>query len=391
MNRKLVLAGVALLAGLIAFRLYVVWPTETEGGFQMPPGGFGRSVSAAEAEYGPVSEAVTLVGSLRAQEQVEVTPRVSGRVESVLVDLGDRVSAGDILAQIEDDELLQQLQQSEAALEVQLAVVQQRQLELRNQELILERARGLHESGLTSAEEMEQAQTRFDVAQSQVNLARAQQVQSEASYRELQIRHDQMSISAPMDGFIGRRFVDPGALVNSNTPVATIVNLATLELIAAVPERELAKVEQGAEGIVVVDALPGERFVGRVARISPLLDPQTRTAQVEVVVPNTDNRLRAEMFARVDLSLGSNRDALRVPREALVVRGQDEGVYVISEEVAHFTVVRTGLSEENWIEITEGLEAGDTVATMGANLLRDGDAVRVIGAPSAQDSEGATS
>jgi len=380
MNRKLVLAGVFLLAGLIAFRLYQEWPADdAAASFQVPPGGFGRSVNSAVAEYGAVSEAVTLVGSLRAQEQVDVNPRVSGRVKTVLVDIGDRVQAGDLLAEIEDDELLQQLQQSDAALDVNRAMVEQRVLELRNQEVNLERARGLQDSGLMSAEELEQAQTRFDVAQAQVNLARAQQGQSEASHRELQIRHDQMSITAPMSGFVGRRWIDRGASVNSNTPIVTIVNLTTLELVAAVPEREVAKVETGASGTVYVDALPGEHFVGRVARISPLLDPQTRTAQVEVVVANTDGRLRAEMFARVELSLGSNREALRIPRQALVVRGQDEGVFVLRDEVAYFTEIRTGLAEADWIEVTAGLDPGDTVATMGANLLRDGDPVQIIG------------
>lgn len=380
MNRKLVLAGVFLLAGLIVFRLYQEWPADdAAGGVQMPPGGFSRTVNSAVAEYGAVSEAVTLVGSLRAQEQVEVNPRVSGRVKRILVDIGDRVQAGELLAEIEDDELLQQLKQSDAALDVSRAMVQQRVLELRNQEVNLRRAHGLQDSGLMSAEQLEQAQTRYDVAQAQVNLARAQQGQAEAGHRELQIRHDQMSITAPMDGFVGRRWIDRGALVNSSTPIVTIVNLTTLKLVAAVPEREVTKVEIGATGIVYVDALPGEIFMGKVARISPLLDPQTRTAQVEVVVPNTDGRLRAEMFARVELSLGSNRKALRIPRQALVVRGVDEGVFLLRDGIAHFTEIKTGLAEADWIEVTAGLESGDTVATMGANLLHDGDSVRVIG------------
>jgi len=386
MNRKLVLAGALLLAGFIGFRLYQEWPADdAAAGFQMPPGGLGRSVNSAVAEYGAVSEAVTLVGSLRAQEQVEVNPRVSGRVKTLLVDIGDRVLAGDLLAEIEDDELLQQLQQSEASLDVSRAMLEQRVLELRNQEVNLERARGLQDSGLMSAEQFEQAQTRYDVAQAQVNLARAQQGQAEAGHRELQIRHGQMSIRAPMNGFIGRRWIDRGALVNSNTPIVTIVNLATLELVAAVPEREVTKVAIGATGIVYVDALPGETFVGEVARISPLLDPQTRTAQVEVVVPNTDDRLRAEMFARVELSLGSNREALRIPRQALVVRGLDEGVFLLRDDVAHFTEIKTGLAEADWIEVTAGLEPGDIVATMGANLLHDGDPVRVIGAKQSEE------
>lgn len=383
MNRKLLLVGAVALAALIGIRLYQQWPAaEASNGFRPPPGGFARSVSAATAELGPVSERVTLVGSLRAQEQVEVTPRVAGRVETVHVNIGDAVARGQLLAEIEDDELVQQLEQSQASLDVNQATVRQRELELRNQELILNRARGLQESGLMSAEDLEQAQTRYDVAQAQLNLARAQLVQGEASYRELEILHDQMRIVAPLGGFVGRRYVDPGALVNSNTPVVNIVDISNLELVAAVPEREVTKVRIGAVGGVYVDALPGTAFEGRVARISPLLDPQTRTAQVEVVVPNPENRLRAEMFARVELDLGSNRDALRVPRQALVVQGERQGVYLIRDEVAEFTEIKIGLAEADWIEVTEGLEVGDRVATLGANLLRHGDRVNVIGSQS---------
>ena len=380
MKRLIAILSAAAFAGLIGYRLYQQWPgEEPSAAGRFDGGGFGRSVSAAVAELGPVSEAVTLVGSLRAQETVAVNPKVNGRVVEMLVDIGDAVDAGDLIARLDDDELQQQLQQREAALEVNKAVVRQRELELTNQATMLNRAKGLAQSGLMSAEELGQSQIRYDVAQAQLNVASAQLVQAEASAAEMRIRVDQTRISAPISGLVGRRHVDPGALVNANTSIVTIIKLDSVELVAAVPERGVAKVQVGAPGTVYVDALPGRSFRGQVARISPLLDPQTRTAQVEVVVPNPQHELKAEMFARVELDFGSKREALRIPRQALVVRGEQQGVFVIADDVVRFREIQIGLAEDDWLEVTGGVEVGETVATMGANLLRDGDPVRVTG------------
>lgn len=380
--KKTLLLGVGLvLVALVAFRLYQQWPTEAEAAGGFDPSAFARTVGTARAEIGEVSQRVTLVGSLQAEEMVDVTPKASGRIVSMAVDLGDEVRAGGLIARLEDDELRQQVQQSEASLEVSRAVVEQRELELQNQGTILARSKDLRQQGLISAEELEQAQIRYDVAQSQLNLARAQLVQSEAGLRELGIRLEQTRVTAPISGFVGRRFVDVGAFVSSNAPIVTLIQIDTVELLANVPERDVVKLSPGATGDVSVDALPTRTFAGRVARISPLLDPQTRTAQVEIVIPNPDHALRAEMFARVDLELAGRSGVLRIPRAALVVQGEDEGVYTIEEGRAVFRAIESGLAQEDWIEVRSGLQEGDVVITDGANLLNAGDRVRTADSP----------
>lgn len=384
MKRLLVIVVAGLLVGLFLIRLYEEWPAN-EAAAGPNPASFARTVAAAPAELGDVRQDVTLVGSLRAEDTVDVTTKMSGRITRMNVNLGDPVRAGQIVAQLEDDELQQQLQQSEASLEVSRAVVDQRQLELRNQQAVLDRAKGLREQGLISAEELEQAQNRHDVARAQLNLAQAQLNQSEAGLRELRIRLDYTRVSAPISGHVGRRHIDAGAFVSPGTPILTLVKLDTVKLIANVPERDVVKLEPGAIGEVTVDALPGRTFQGRVARIAPLFDPQTRTGQVEIEIPNPTGELRAEMFARVDLVLASRIGVLRVPRAALVVKGLQEGVYVVEDGIARYQPVRLGLSQEDWVEVTEGLRAGDLLVTQGANLVNDGDAVRVAGATPPQE------
>jgi RND family efflux transporter MFP subunit len=380
MKRTLLILSAVLFAALVGVRLYQEWPQAEAAGAGMPRGGFARTVGAAPAELGSVSQSVTLVGSLRALETVQVSPRLGGRLEEIFVQVGDRVRQGQVIARLDDAELSEQVQQSEASLEVSGAVVRQRELELENLGAVLERTKGLRDSGLISDEQLEQAQTRYDVAQAQLNVARAQYQQAEASLRQLRIRLEQTQITSPIDGLIGRRFVDAGVQLNTANPLVTVVNIDTVKLVANVAERDLVKLQEGAIGEVEVDALPGRIYDGQVANVSPLLDSQTRTAEVEILIPNEDGQLRAEMFARVNLELAAKDNVLRVPRQALVVRGETQGVYRIDEESrAQFQPIQIGLAEANWVEVTAGLSAGDTVITLGSNLLKDGDVVRVAG------------
>jgi hypothetical protein len=114
-------------------------------------------------------------------------------------------------------------------------------------------------------------------------------------------------------------------------------------------------------------------------RISPLLDAQTRNGLVEIEIPNRDGTLKGEMFARVELDLGGARETTLLPRDALVYRGDQPGVYVIESEKAKFIALETGLTQEDKVEVISGLKAGDTVITRGSNLLKDGDRVRSVG------------
>lgn len=375
LKTKLGVAALVALGGWFGFRLYE--ELRPAGGAAANPGGARpQTVRVAPVEADVVRDTVYLVGSLRAKEQVDVTAKVSGRLLELSVDRGDRVRAGQRIGRLEDDELQQQVRRAEAALQVARASLEQRQAELANQRARLERYRGLHQGGVVSSEQLEQAQTETRVSEAQVNLARAQVAQAEAELSELQIRLGQTEILAPLSGVVARRYLHPGALVSPSAPIVMILNPATLVSVVNVPERELAKVHAGSPAQVVVDAVPGVSFAGRVVRVSPILDPQTRTAEIEIEIPNREGVLKAEMFARVDLSLSAERRALFVPREALVYRGTEPGVFVIENDTARFRPVATGISQKNRVEILKGLEAAETVVTQGASWLKDGDLVQ---------------
>jgi RND family efflux transporter MFP subunit len=381
MNRRRVIWGAAVVLGsILAFRLYqeLGGGTDASAGPRGPGGPRAQTVEVVTPEFADITERVSLIGSLRAKQRVEVTPKFSGRVLEIRVDRGDAVRAGQVIARLEDDELRQQVRSAEASLEVARASQAQREAELKSVKVALDRYRDLRQDGVVSSQQLEQAQTGVEVSEAQANLAKAQVIQAEAQLQELRIRLGQTDILSPLTGVVAQRYVHPGALVSVNTPVVLVLDLAHLVTVINVPEREIDKVRLGNPARIIVDAIGGEEFEGQVVRISPLLDSQTRTAQVEIELPNPSGRLKAEMFARVDLNLTTERHALLIPRDALVYRSNRPGVFVVESEVVRFQSIETGLTEGDRIEALSGLSEKDTVVSRGANLLKNGDSVKVV-------------
>ena len=383
MNRRRFFWIAALsLGGLLVFRLYQelgggeasAGPDGAFGG----PAGRGQLVEAAAPERTTITDRLSLIGSLRAQQRVEVTSKVSGRLPEVRVDRGDRVKAGQIVARLEDDELRQQVRRADAAIQVARAFLAQREAELANRETELERYRNLSADGVVSSQQLETASTNLQVTRAQMSLADAQVAQAEAELEELRIRLGQTEIASPLTGVVATRYVDAGAFVSPATPIFLILDLSTMLTVINVPERDINKIRVGSAAKVTVDALAGEEFTGRVVRISPILDPQTRTAPVEIELENSGEHLKAEMFARVDLNLETEREALLVPRDALVYRNDRQGVFVVDAETARFQAVTTGLTEGDLVEIVEGVGDRDVIVSRGANLLQNGDPIQVM-------------
>ncbi len=357
-----------------------------------PGGGFAAMraplVEAAQVEMSDFKDRVLLVGSLKPDAEVQVMSKISGRIEMILVDVGDPVGKGQLIAAVEDREILQQIQQAEAALGVARASIQQREAELANFERQVARFRELFEQDLIARQDLEDAATRQQSSQAQVLLSKAQLRQSEAALNQFKINHENTRIYAPMDGVVGRRHLHPGAIVSMNTPILTIVNLENMRTLVNVVEKDLVRISQGAHAEVAVDAFPGRTFDGRVSRVSPVLDPATRTAEVEVHLANPGWALRAEMFARVLLDLGGRRQGLLVPRDALIYRGDQGGVFVLQEGIARFRPIQSGIAQQDAVEVISGLSAGEQVITMGASLLKDGDRVRLREAEPRSDEAG---
>lgn len=336
------------------------------------------SVSIAEARTGQVRQEILLTGALRPKEQVDVTAKATGRVEKLTYQLGDFVKKGALIAELEDDELQQQVSRAKAALSVVKAATKQRMAELENSKANYARYERLMKEGLTPRSEFESRETAYEVVQAQLELSRAQEGQAHAEIRELEIRLEQTRILAPMDGYIAKRHVDQGAIVTPAMPIVTLVNLSTMVTMAGVPEQEVGKLRVGTRARVEVDAFSEQMFEGRVARIAPVLDAATRSATVEVEIPNRDNRLKAEMFARVTLDLGAMRPAVLIPRDGLVYRGTQPGVFISDHGRSSFRAIETGQTMGADVEVLANLNPGTRIVTRGSAMLREGDQLKVV-------------
>jgi RND family efflux transporter MFP subunit len=359
------------------------------GGVTRPP----MPVEFAIVTRAPVAEQILLVGNLIGAATVQVVPKVNGRLETISVKLGDSVRRGQVLAIVEDSEIQQQVRQAEASFKVGEATIRQRDADLKLAKTNLERSRSLFERQLLPQQTFDDTEARYQAALAQLDLARAQFDQAKARLDELRITLQNSRIQSPVDGFVGKRFVDPGAFVGPNSPVVSVVDIHTVRMVANLVEKDVKRVPAGTTAAVEVDAFPGEKFSGRVSRVAPVFDPATRTAEMEIEVPNTGFRLKPGMYARVQLTVDTRANALTVPRNAVIDFEGREGVFTAAQAsagtsggaqpsspvlTAKFVPVQVGIRDGEHIEIKSGVQDGTRVITTGASALKDGD--RIIAA-----------
>jgi membrane fusion protein, multidrug efflux system len=380
--KRVAIAVVTL--SVLAGAAWLVWGRSAETGAaaagSAAPARPALTVELGSASRGSMSDIVAVVGSLEGQASVEVSSKVTGRLEEVAVRIGDRVTRGSVLARVESRELQEQVRQAEASFDVARATVRQREADLKFAQTNLDRSQSLFQRQLLPRQTLDDADARHQSAQAQLDLAKAQFNQAQARLDELKITLSATEIRSPVDGFVGKRLLDPGAFVSSNTALVSVVEIDRVRLVANVVEKDLRRIQIGATADVDVDAFPGEIFHGRVARIAPVLDPATRTAQMEVEVPNRDFRLKPGMYSRVRLTVATKAQALTVPVNAVVTVEGKRGVFQIKDgqvKEADFIPIQIGLEDGTRIEVLSGLSDGAQVVTTGAAALRDGDPVTI--------------
>jgi membrane fusion protein (multidrug efflux system) len=338
------------------------------------------TVEIAKVSRGNISSYLSVVGNLIGEATVEVAPKTGGRLISVNVKLGDRVRRGQLLAKLDDREIIEQVRQAEASHQVAEATIRQRDADLNLALTNVERSRNLYGRQLLPKQTLDDAEARYQAAVAQLDLSRAQMAQSAARLEELRINLANTSVVSPVDGFVGKRNVDPGAWVSQNAGVASIVDISRMRLVANVVEKDLRLVSAGDKATVEVDAFPGEKFSGQIARVSPILDPATRTAPMEVEIPNTGFRLKPGMYAKVNLEVETREKVLLVPKVALVDSEGQRGVYQANEDNrAQFKAVKLGLEDADHADILEGLAEGETIVSTGAGALRRNDQLAIAG------------
>ena len=375
----IIVAVVVVTGGLYYYkRGAAAAPAAASGAGGMGGPGGGRppmSVDAEAARAGDLNDELQVVGNLVGNATVDVVPKVGGRLSSVRARIGDIVSRGQVIATIEDNEIREQVRQAEAAGQVAQATIRQRQADLKFAQTNLDRARSLYARQLLARQALDDAEAQQQASAAQVDLARAQASQSSSRLQELRITLSNTSIRSPVDGFVGARFLDQGGFASTNQPVFSVVDIRPVRLVASLVERDFRRVRAGTQAAVEVDAFPGEEFNGLVARVAPVFDPQTRTAQMEIEVPNPTGRLKPGMYARVTLRVAEKKGVLTVARNAVIDRNELKVVFVVDGAVARQRTIEIGIQGPERVEVTSGLRAGERVVTTGAAALQDGDRI----------------
>ena len=354
------------------------------------------AVQSAKVEVREIQRTVDAVGSLDPNEEITVSNQVEGMVAKVFVDLGDLVKSSQVIAQLDTSELDFAVRQQTAALQQELArlglteksgdvddattsQVRQADATFNETKIQLERIKHLVDEGLVPRQQLDEQQARYSVAEANLKSARenVSNIRATIAARRVSLALAQKKladakITAPMDGFIKERLVSEGVYLKVNSPVVTLVQNSPLKLRFDVPENALDSVRVKGPIQFQVDSFENRKFSGQISRLSPSVDRQSRTMKVEALVANADGVLKPGLFARV-LILTQRRDkALVVPAVAVFQFAGLEKVFVIESGRVSERIVRSGTQTDAFVEIVEGVKAGDLVAISNLGNLQQG-------------------
>jgi membrane fusion protein (multidrug efflux system) len=380
--------------GLLALLLGVTG-CGRDGGVQAVEGQKARAVKVEAAQVRDVRRQVDLVGTLAATEEVVVSAEVAGRVARLVHDLGDRVSAGTPLIELDPEKLQYRAEGQRATLDQARArygasgegelpplervpVVVSTAAQLADAKQQLDRAANLASRSLVSQSDLELAQTRFNTAKAAHDqaLASARQLRADIEAQSSSLRLAQRElrdavIRAPFDGYVAERLVSPGQFVQPQAPVMRIVRLQPLKLTAEVPEKFAPWIETGREMAVKVDAFPQQVFSGRIVRIAPGVNLKSRAFAIEGEVPNPDGKLKPGTFARVQISTDHVDRAITIPVAAVQSRYGTNRVFVVKDGQLTGREVVLGDRLGDRVEVAQGLDAGTVIVSGDVEQLAD--------------------
>lgn len=332
-----------------------------------PPGGPGARKSGGGGLGGPAqvslatlqmrtfTDEIEVLGVAKGRQSVTLTAATTQLVDKVRFSDGQSVPRGAVLVELKDTE------QDAGVAQAQAALVQA--------DRAYQRYKTLGQQGWSSKAQIDQYEAAYKSALANVNAAKARQ-------------NDRM-IRAPFAGVVGLSDITPGALVNPGAPIVTLDDLSAVRVDFQVPERYLAQVREGQSITAKVDAYPGQTINGRIAKLDTRIDERTRAITARAEFPNPQRRLKPGMMVRVGVARGV-RQGVSAPESAVSVQGDSAFVYVLhtveKRTMAEQRPVLTGVRQNGFVEITDGVKAGEKIVADGLNKVQPGQPVRVVGA-----------
>jgi RND family efflux transporter MFP subunit len=325
-----------------------------------------RNIDVLAVQQANVPDLLEAVGTVRAAQTSDAASQMMGNIVEIRAHEGDHVQRGQVLAVIDDSQPRAAVDRATAA---DLAAQQQAvgaDSDLALAESTLERYQNLYEKKSVSPQEFDEVKARQQAARARRDMAKAGQAQAQAALSQARTSLDYTRIRAPFDGVVTEKKADSGTLASPGMPIFTVEDVRRYRLEVTVNENDLQYVRTGQQVSVVIDALNGARLNGKVVQIVPAADPASRTFLVKIDLP-TETHLRSGLFGRAQFSRGE-RQALLIPRSAVVERGQLLGIYVLDQNrVASLRYITLGKPSGADVEVLAGLQDGERlVAKPGA-------------------------
>jgi multidrug efflux pump subunit AcrA (membrane-fusion protein) len=376
-------------------------------------------VEVEEVRLGSICSVVTATGTITAYRESKIGPKISGRCERILVEEGDHIKEGQIIAQLDQSSLIIAKKQAQAALATAKATLN-KVLAGTRQELIdqaeadftsakanldwaqkeFTRNEALYRRHVISPKSLDSVKMQLQVAEAQykkaeeylemakrgstqedIAVARAQVSQAEVALRMAEQNLEDSVVVAPFAGVVVQRFKNEGEYLTStpDTPIIHIADLHKVKVEVGIPENKIQDLSLGQKAEVTVDGYPEEVFHGSVSLIRPLIDSQTRTFPVKLEVPNPDSRLKPGMYARVKITLIEKNGVPIISRDSVLERDGVSYVMLAHESKAREQPIKAGLAEGSRVEVLEGVSPGDLVIMSGHQSLKSGMTVKITG------------
>jgi RND family efflux transporter MFP subunit len=376
MKKKYLWIFIAVVAfGIISWQVYQrISESSKESGvrqMQVPV-----AVEIAAIQQTTIRDMGLFTGTLFPKSQFVLAPKISGRLEKLMVNIGDRVERNQLIAVLDDKEYAQQVAQAQANLQVAQANLEEARSSLEIAERGFDRAQTLHKKGIASDSELDTSQAAYKAQDAKYKVAVAQIARTKAGLKEAEVRLSYTQIRASWENgyehrVVGERFVDQGAMLTSNTRILSILEIQPIIAAIHVTDRDYFRIKTGQNAVVSSKAFPEKTFSGKIARIAPLLKETSREARVEIEIPNPDELLKPGMFINAQIEFTTQDNAIVVPVSAVVKRENQQGVFLADtkNKTAQFVPVSLGIVSGEWAEIVEPASLSGFVVTLGHHLL----------------------
>jgi len=336
-------------------------------------------VETVTATVTDMSRILDATGEIIASEEANIAPKVSGRVSSINVAVGDKVSKGQVLLVLESSEARNSVIQSEAAVGTARVNVLKARQALADAEQNYARINALYQAQVVSKSQFEEAQSALNNAGYGLQLAEEQLKQAEAALQNARDNLANYSVTSPISGHVAFVNVHSGEMAGPQSTALTVVNIETVKVKVNVSENAISSIQKGVQVPVSIDVLK-KTVSGTVISVGPKSETATRSFPVEIALDNSQGDIKPGMVASLQLPLGISKGAVTVPAGALIERDGACYVFIVEDGIAREKQVKTGIITNELAEIKEGLSEGMAVIVNGNRLVADGQKVKVANA-----------